>query len=264
LLTGREVSAFLLLAYKLSGRLMSKNIAVVMGVGPFNGLGAALASKFAASGLKVIIAGRSIDRLSLVAKAIERNGAVAVPMVIDATSEQDIERLFESISRTGDCLEIAAYNVDQNSSAPLLETDVAMFTHLWQQNSLGAFLFGREAVRYMLPQSSGTLFFTGATASLRARPPFTAFAAAKAAVRALAQGMAREFGPHGIHVVHAIIDGVIDGDRAREKFSSLVETKGTDGLLKLEAIADTYWAIHQQHSSAWTHELDLRPFKESF
>lgn len=116
----------------------------------------------------------------------------------------------------------------------------------------------------MLVKQQGTIFFTGATASLRAKPPFTAFASAKAALRALAQGMAREFSPQGIHVVHAVIDGVIDGERAHKNFPTLVQAKGIDGLLQLDAIAETYWAIHQQHPSAWTHELDLRPFKESF
>ena len=116
----------------------------------------------------------------------------------------------------------------------------------------------------MQKRRQGTLFFTGATASLRAKPPFTAFAAAKAGLRALAQGMAREFSPHGIHVVHTIIDGVIDGERAKTKFPDFVNAKGAEGLLQLEAIAETYWAIHQQHQSAWTHELDLRPFKEPF
>jgi len=243
---------------------MSGKIAVVMGVGPLQGLGASLARKFAANGLKVFVAGRSRDKISLVVEEIKRQGGLAIPIVADATCEQDIEQLFEAVFSTGDSLEIAAYNVDQIASAPLLKTDVEMFTRLWQQNSLGAFLFGREAVRYMLPQRSGSLFFTGATASRRARPPFTAFAAAKAAVRALAQGMAREYGPQGIHVVHMIIDGVIDGYRARHNFAALAEAKGPDGLLELEAIAETYWAIHQQHPSAWTHELDLRPFKESF
>jgi len=116
----------------------------------------------------------------------------------------------------------------------------------------------------MQDRHQGSLFFTGATASLRAKPPFTAFAAAKAGLRALAQGMAREFGPQGIHVVHAVIDGVIDGDRARQQFPDYVKAKGSDGLLQLDAIAETYWALHQQHPSAWTHELDLRPFKETF
>jgi NAD(P)-dependent dehydrogenase (short-subunit alcohol dehydrogenase family) len=239
-------------------------MALVLGVGPLQGLGAALARRFAAEGLPVVIAGRSSAKLTLVADVIADAGGMAIPVVADATSESDVKRLFETATADGRVLEIAAYNVDSNLSAPLLETDLAMFTALWQQNSLGAFLFGREAIKHMLPQGSGTLFFTGATASLRAKPPFTAFAAAKAAVRALAQGMAREFGPQGIHVVHAIIDGVIDGERAHRQFSRFVATKGSDGLLQLEAIAQTYWAIHQQHPSAWTHELDLRPFKEPF
>jgi NAD(P)-dependent dehydrogenase (short-subunit alcohol dehydrogenase family) len=228
------------------------------------GLGAALAQRFAAEGFQVVIAGRSSAKLTLVADAIADAGGMAIPVVADATSESDVKRLFETATVGGRILDIAAYNVDSNLSAPLLETDLAMFTALWQQNSLGAFLFGREAIKHMLPQGSGTLFFTGATASLRAKPPFTAFAAAKAAVRALAQGMAREFGPQGIHVVHTIIDGVIDGERAHRQFSRFVATKGSDGLLQLEAIAQTYWTIHQQHPSAWTHELDLRPFKEPF
>jgi len=242
----------------------SDKTALVLGVGPLEGLGAALALHFAAKGLSLVIAGRSAGKLDRVADSISRRGGAVLPIVADATSESDLRRLFETATHGQKALDIAVYNVDTNASAPLLETDLAMFTTLWQQNTLGAFLFGREAIRHMLPRRHGTLFFTGATASLRARPPFTAFAAAKAGVRALAQGMAREFGPQGIHVVHAIIDGVIEGERARNQFPQLVASKGADGLLQLEAIAETYWALHQQHPSAWTHELDLRPFKESF
>lgn len=244
--------------------MITNGIALVLGVGPLQGLGAALARRFAAEGLSVVIAGRSSEKLTLVADAIADAGGVAIPVVADATVESDIQRLFETATADGKILEIAAYNVDSNLSAPLLETNLEMFTTLWRQNSLGAFLFGREAVKYLVQQGSGTLFFTGATASLRAKPPFTAFAAAKAAVRALAQGMAREFGPQGIHVVHAIIDGVIDGERAHRQFSRFVASKGADGLLQPDAIAETYWQLHRQHPSAWTHEIDLRPFKEPF
>lgn len=244
--------------------MITNRIALVLGVGPLQGLGAALARRFAAEGLSVVIAGRSSEKLTLVADAIADAGGVAIAVVTDATVESDIQRLFETATADGKILEIAAYNVDSNLSAPLLETNLEMFTTLWRQNSLGAFLFGREAVKYLVQQGSGTLFFTGATASLRAKPPFTAFAAAKAAVRALAQGMAREFGPQGIHVVHAIIDGVIDGERAHRQFSRFVASKGADGLLQPDAIAETYWQLHRQHPSAWTHEIDLRPFKEPF
>ncbi|MGY6276205.1 SDR family NAD(P)-dependent oxidoreductase [Methylomonas sp. MgM2] len=238
--------------------------ALVLGVGPVRGLGAALAKRFAAEGLTVFIAGRSPDKLALVADTIAETGGSASPVVADATSEADVGRLFETVTGNGRALEIAVYNVDVNLSAPLLDTDLDMFTTLWRQNGLGAFLFGREAAKHMLPNGGGTVFFTGATASLRSKPPFTAFAAAKAGVRALAQGMAREFGPQGLHVVHAVIDGVIDGDRARTQFPQFVAAKGQDGLLRPDAIAETYWQLHKQHPSAWTHEIDLRPFKESF
>jgi len=238
--------------------------AVIIGVGPEQGLGASLASYFAGQGLHVFIAGRSDDKLQAIAEKIRQKGGSATPVVADATSELEVARLFNKIQSDGYRVDIAAYNVDSNIPSPLLETDAETFTTLWQQNCLGAFFFGKEAVKAMKDKQKGTVFFTGATASLRAKPPFTAFATAKAGLRALAQGMAREFSPQGIHVVHTIIDGVIDGDRAKNQFPDYVKAKGKDGLLQLDAIAETYWAIHQQHPSAWTHELDLRPFKEPF
>ncbi|MGJ0428513.1 SDR family NAD(P)-dependent oxidoreductase [Methylobacter sp.] len=238
--------------------------AVIIGVGPERGLGATLARYFATKGLHVFIAGRSEDKLRQVADAIRQKGGSVTCVIADATVGRDVGHLFETVQREGFQVDIAAYNVDSNIPAPLLETDEETFTRLWQQNCLGAFLFGKAAVNAMKDRKQGTLFFTGATASLRAKPPFTAFACAKAGVRALAQGMAREFGPQGIHVVHAVIDGVIDGDRARQQFPDYVKAKGKEGLLQLEAIAQTYWAVHEQHPSAWTHELDLRPFKEPF
>lgn len=241
-----------------------QNAAVIIGVGPEKGLGAALAMSFAAKGLHIFIAGRSEDKLARVAQAIRALGGSVTPVKTDATLEGEVNNLFKKISEFGYLLDIAVYNVDSNISAPMLETDTETFTKLWKQNCLGGFLFGKAAINLMLPQAKGTLIFTGATASLRARPPFTGFAAAKAGLRALSQGMAREFSPQGIHIVHTVIDGVIDGDRARNQFSEFVKAKGQDGLLKLEAIAETYWAIHNQHPSAWTHELDLRPYKEPF
>lgn len=238
--------------------------AIVMGVGPERGLGAALARCFAEHGLHVFIAGRSEDKLQVVATQIQNAGGAATPVVADVTVEQDVSQLFDVVRTRGDVVEVAAYNVDSNIPAPFLETGVDTFTALWQQNCLGAFLFAKQVVSLLQAQQQGTLFFTGATGSLRAKPPFTAFASAKAGLRALAQGLAREFSPQGVHVVHTIIDGVIDGDRARNQFPEYVKAKGETGLLQLEAIAQTYWAIHQQHPSAWTHELDLRPFKEPF
>lgn len=244
--------------------MQSSCSAIVVGVGPERGLGAALARCFAEHGLHVFIAGRSEKKLNAVVADIQANGGAATSIVADITSEQDVSRLFDHVRMRRDRVEVAAYNVDSNISAPFLETGSNLYTVLWQQNCLGAFLFAKEVITLMQTQRQGTLFFTGATASLRAKPPFTAFAAAKAGLRALAQGLAREFSPQGIHVVHTIIDGVIDGDRARNQFSEYVKAKGKEGLLQLEAIVQTYWAIHQQPTSAWTHELDLRPFKEPF
>jgi len=238
--------------------------AVVIGVGPEQGLGAALAKHFAAQGLHVFIAGRSPAKLQVIVEKISQEGGIATAVTTDATLEQDVKRLFKHIQQHAYPLAIAVYNVDSNIAAPLLETDNEMFTRLWQQNCFAAFLFGKQVLGMMQKQGHGTLIFTGATASLRAKPPFTAFAAAKAGLRALAQGMAREFSPQGVHVVHTIIDGVIDGERARTQFANYIATKDDDDLLQLNAIAETYWSIHQQHLSAWTHELDLRPFKEPF
>ena len=243
---------------------MKKCSAVIIGVGPEQGLGSALAQHFAEKGLHVYIAGRSEDKLQFVADKIQQNGGTVTTVIADATVEHDVARLFEIVKQEGCPIDIAAYNVDSNIPSPLLETDAETFTTLWQQNCLGAFFFGKEAINSMKENGKGTLFFTGATASLRAKPPFTAFASAKSGLRALAQGMAREFSPQGIHVVHTIIDGVIDGERAKKQFPDYVQSKGKEGLLQLDAIAETYWAIHQQHPSAWTHELDLRPFKEPF
>ena len=238
--------------------------AVIIGVGPEQGLGASLAKFFAGKGLHVFIAGRSEDKLHKIADEIRQTGDTVSTVLADATVEGDVAHLFKMAQLDGYRIDIAAYNVDSNIPSPLLETDAEIFTTLWRQNCLGAFFFGKEAVKAMKGWHKGTLFFTGATASLRAKPPFTGFAAAKAGLRALAQGMAREFGPQGIHVVHTIIDGVIAGERARTQFPDYVKAKGQDGLLQLDAIVETYWSIHQQHPSAWTHELDLRPFKEPF
>ncbi|NJD05040.1 MAG: SDR family NAD(P)-dependent oxidoreductase [Methylococcaceae bacterium] len=236
--------------------------AVVVGVGPSRGLGATLARRFAREGLHVFIVGRTAENLERVVGKIRSAGGQATAVTADATVESDVVLLFDLATQFHD-LEVVACNVDRNASAPLLETDRELFEQLWRQNCLAGFLVDREAVKHLLPRQQGSLFFTGATASLRARPPFTGFAAAKAGLRALAQGMDREFGPQGIHVAQIIIDGVIDGDRARA-FRPVRQQQREDGLLQLDAIAETYWQLHCQHLSAWTHELDPRPYQEPF
>ncbi len=243
---------------------MSKRAAVVVGVGARAGLGAALARRFAREGLNTYIAGRTAERLEAIAMEIGQAGGVAYPIVTDVTHENEVAQLFASVSKDGATPELVVYNVGSNAMVPVLNVKPDFFERMWRQNALGGFLVGCEAVRAMVPQGRGTLIFTGATASVRARPSFTAFASAKAALRAVAQGLAREFGPKGIHIAHVVIDGVIAGDYAREHFPDFVEAKGEAGLIEPDAIADTFWALHRQARSAWTHELDLRPFKEPF
>ena len=240
-----------------------ESIAVVAGVGSPNGLGAALARRFAREGLLVFTAGRSEERLEKVVDEIIAARGKAVAVATDVTSEKNVIRLLSSAEESGQ-LGLAVYNAGGNAVSSLLQIKGSEFESLWKQSALGGFLVGREAIRRMLPRGAGTVIFTGATASIRARPPFAAFASAKAALRAVAQGFAREFGPQGIHVAHVIIDGVIRGDYARMQFGDLARSKGQDGLIEPDAIADAYWALHRQSKTAWTHELDLRPFKEPF
>ncbi len=237
--------------------------ALVIGVGAASGLGAALARRFAGEGLRVTIAGRTPPRLRAVAEEIAASGGSVAAKVADATSASDVAALFDEADRGGD-LELVAYNVGSNVAAPALETTPELFERLWRQNAFGGFLVGREAARHMSQRGRGTILFTGATASLRARPPFLAFAAAKAALRAVAQGLAREFGPAGVHVAHIVIDGVIAGEYAATHFGAYARSKGADGVLGGGDIADAYWALYRQPRSAWTHEMDLRPFKEPF
>jgi len=234
--------------------------AIVLGVGESQGLGAALCRRFAREGLHVFLGGRTQSRLEAVAREIESAGGAATVVVSDATRAGDVVRLFDAADSPP---ELVVYNAGNNRFRPLLDMDDAFFEDLWRLCCFGGFLTGREAARRMLP-AGGTLIFTGATASIRARPPFTAFASAKAALRALAHGMAREFGPQGLHVGHVIIDGGIDGAQLNQRFPQFKESRGEDGMLGIEAIADAYWVLHTQQRSAWTLELDLRPFKETF
>jgi NAD(P)-dependent dehydrogenase (short-subunit alcohol dehydrogenase family) len=239
-------------------------VAVVVGVGALQGLGAALASRFAREGLHTFVAGRTEERLGAVVEAIEAEGGRATPVVTDTTSPAAVETLLDRAVSEGGSLDLVAYNAGNNQFSPLLEMDDAFFENVWRLCCFGGFLVGRESARRMVPQGSGSILFTGATASIRARPPFTAFASAKAALRAVAHGMAREFGPQGIHVGHVIIDGGIDGDQINSRFPGYKEKKGDLGMLDIDAIADAFWTLHTQHPSAWTLELDLRPYKETF
>jgi len=243
--------------------MANRGVALVIGVGAESGLGAALARRFAREGLRVMVAGRTPERLRIVAEQIAATGGAVAIKVADATREADVAALFDEADRDGD-LSLVVYNVGSNVAASAQDTTLELFERLWRQNALGGFVVGREAARRFSQRGRGTILFTGATASLRARPPFLAFAAAKAALRAVAQGLAREFGPKGVHVAHIVVDGVIAGEYAATNFADYARSKGADGVLAVDDIADAYWALHCQKRSAWTHETDLRPFKEPF
>ena len=235
--------------------------AIVFGVGASAGLGGALCRRFARAGLSVLAAGRTEAKLERVADEITRTGGRASSILCDVTLDRDVLRAFDA---AGAPPKVVVYNAGNAMIRPLLEMDAAFFEEAWRVGCLGGFLVGRETARRMVPAGGGTLLFTGATASLRARPPFTAFAAAKAGLRALAHGLAREFAPQGLHVAHVIVDGMIEGDQLLSRFPAAKERAGEDGMLQPDAIADAYFALYAQHRSAWTLELDLRPYKESF
>ncbi len=241
--------------------------AVVVGVGAERGLGAALCRRFAAAGHHVLVAGRTAEKIRAVADAIVAAGGRATAVVADATSEADVVRLFDlAMAEEADSgpADLVVFNAGNNQRIDFREVSAADFEALWRVGCFAGFLVGREAARRLVPLGRGTVIFTGASASLRGRPGFAQFAAAKAGLRMVAQSMAREYGPLGVHVAHVIIDGGISGDRLLGRFPQAVEQRGADGLLDIDAIAETYWQIHGQHRSAWAHEIDLRPFKESF
>jgi NAD(P)-dependent dehydrogenase (short-subunit alcohol dehydrogenase family) len=223
--------------------------------------GAALARRFAAGGHHVLVAGRSEAKLAQVARAIAAAGGSAEPVVADTTDEAAVARLFE---RAGAALDLVAYNAGNNQRIDFRELSAASFEEFWRVGCLGGFLVGREAARRLVPRGQGTVLFTGASASLRGKPGYAHFAAAKAGLRMIAQSMAREYGPLGIHVAHVVIDGGIAGDRLLGRRPQLAQERGEDGLLGIDAIAETYWQIHRQPRSAWAHEVDLRPYKEGF
>jgi NAD(P)-dependent dehydrogenase (short-subunit alcohol dehydrogenase family) len=238
-------------------------VAWVAGVGASLGLGAAVARRFAKAGFTIVVTGRSAPRLEAAAAEIRASGSNAVALPGDVSQEADVLAIAQRIADLGE-LEVGVFNAADAERAPSLELSVAAFEHAWRVSTLGGFIFGREVLRSLTKHQRGTLLFTGATASLRGKPPFAAFAAAKAGLRSLSQTFAREFGPQGIHVAHVVIDGGIDGERLRLRAAERVALAGADGLLHPDAIAEAYYQLHIQPRSTWTQELDLRPYKEPF
>jgi NAD(P)-dependent dehydrogenase (short-subunit alcohol dehydrogenase family) len=237
--------------------------ALIVGVGASEGLGAATARRLAREGLHVVVAGRSGQKVENVASEIRAAGGSAQAVTGDAANESDVARFVETAEGKGP-LVLALHNAGSNRRDAFVDLAVPDFEALWREHTLGGFLTGRESVKRMLPRGRGTILFTGASGSLRGSAGFAAFGAAKAGLRSVAQSMAREFGPQGIHVAHVVIDGGIAGARLRARMPGLEDERGPDGLLSIDAIAEAYWQLHIQHRSAWTLEQDLRPWAERF
>jgi len=236
--------------------------ALVIGAG--DATGGAIARRFAREGFITCVTRRHADKLEPLLQQIRDAGGTAHGFGSDARDEAQMVELIAKVERDIAPIEVAVFNIGANVRFPVVETTERVYRKVWEMGALAGFLMGREAAKAMLPRGRGTIIFTGATASLRGGANFAAFAGAKHALRALAQSMARELGPQGIHVAHVVIDGAIDTEFIKTNFPERYALKDRDGILSPDAIAENYWMLHRQHRSAWTHELDLRPWMEKF
>jgi len=229
--------------------MASKDSCIVVGVGP--GLGAAVARRFAAGGHPVALAARNADKLQALAAEIAAAGGTARAYACDATDEAAVTALFAAAEADLGPPAVAVFNASGRVRKPIAEIGAEEFVDAWKRGCYGGFLVGREAARRMQPRGAGSILFTGATASVKAFPGSAGFAVAKFGLRALAHSMARELQPKGIHVAHFVVDGGIGHDEG-------------DARLLPDAIAETYWQVHSQHRSAWSTEVEVRPWVEKF
>ena len=241
-------------------------VALIIGAG--DATGGAIARRFAREGFTACVTRRSLDKLQPLVERITADGGTAHGFASDARKEEEVVALVEKIESTIGPIEVLVFNIGANVPSSILQETARKYFKIWEMACFGGFLNGREVAKRMVqratPERQQTIIFTGATASLRGAANFAAFAGAKHALRALAQSMARELGPRGIHVAHSIIDGAIDTDFIRDNFPDRYARKAQDGILNPDHIADQYWMLHQQPRDAWTHELDLRPWMEIF
>jgi len=235
-------------------------------VGAGDGVGSAIARAFAREGLAVCITRRprNLESLEAVAAAIRAEGGEAHAFGVDARNEAEMIALVDRIEAEIGPLQVVVFNIGANVRFPVVETTAQVYSKVWEMAALAGFFTGREAARVMTPRGKGTILFTGATASTRGGAGFSAFAGAKAALRQLAQSLAREIGPKGIHVAHVVADGMIDGTFARSIAPDIQTLLDEDAILKPDEIARNYVWLHNQQRSAWTFELDLRPWKENW
>ena len=238
--------------------------AAIIGAGDF--IGSAIAKRFAAEGYTVFAGRRTAEKLETLKREIEAAGGKCVARGLDARKEEDVTAFLKEADAHAP-LEVCIFNPGANVNFPILETTERVFRKVWEMACYGGFLTGREAARLMLPHGKGTILFTGATASLRGGIGYAAFASAKFGLRAVAQSMARELGPKNIHVAHLIIDAGVDTAFVRERIRARggdPDKLPADTLMEPESVANAYWYLHSQARDGWTHELDLRPFAETW
>lgn len=236
----------------------------ILVVGAGDATGGAIAKRFAREGYVACVMRREVEHLATLVAEITAAGGSVRAFGVDAREEEQVVAAVETIEREVGPIEVAVYNIGANVRFPIGETTARVFRKVWEMACFGGFLMGREVAKRMQARGRGTILFTGATASVRGGNGFAAFAAAKHGLRALAQSMARELGPQGIHVAHVVIDGAIDTRWIAENFPDRYALKERDGLLDPAHMAEAYWQLHCQPRTAWTQELDLRPWIEPF
>ncbi|MEM9698342.1 MAG: SDR family oxidoreductase [Pseudomonadota bacterium] len=243
---------------------MTKQACLVIGAG--DDTGAAVARAFAAEGMVACLVRRPRHAADLeaLAERIRANGGEALALPTDARDEDQMIALIARIEAEVGPIEVAVFNIGANVRFGITETTARVYRKVWEMACFAGFLMGREVAARMVPRARGTIIFTGATASMRGGAGYAAFAGAKHALRALAQSMARELGPKNIHVAHTVIDGAIDSNFIRENVPDVDSLREDDALLNPDHIAQAYVALHRQPRTAWTHEMDLRPWRENW
>lgn len=242
--------------------MTTRPAALVVGAG--EATGAAIARRFAREGYTACVARRSADALAPLVAGIEAAGGSARAFGCDARREEQVQALVRSIEDEVGPIEVAVFNVGANVPCSILEETARKYFKIWELACMAGFLVGREVALRMVARGRGTIIFTGATASMRGGANFAAFAGAKHGLRALAQSMARELGPRGIHVAHVVVDGAIDTAFIRDNFPERYALKAQEGILNPDHIAENYWHLHRQPRDAWSFELDLRPWCEKW
>lgn len=244
---------------------MSAPIVFIVGTGDY--IGAAIARRFAEGGFTVCMGRRNGHKLEPLVNELRGMGGKAYSYTHDARDEEQTEAIFKEIETNVGPIDLVIFNVGGNVYFPLIETTARVFRKVWEMACFAGFFTGREAARYMVPRGRGKIFFTGASASMRGKPGYSAFSAGKAGLRMLAQSMAREFGPQNIHVAHLIIDAGVDTAFVRERIAASGKNPDDlppDTLMSPRSVAESYWVLYHQTRDGWTHELDLRPYGETW